>query len=257
MQLPLLSDYGAAMELKDRIREARESAGLSKSEVARQLKLSRTAISAWESGGVKDIKNEHLFEFATLTAHNPQWIATGKGPRTPGEALNYPKSPQHPDSEVEFIGVMDAWDSSTPLGPDEVELPLFREVEVAAGSGQTEVVENHGAKLRFAKSTLARAGVDAANAGCATLKGNSMERLIPDGSTIGVDTGSTFIKDGEIYAIDHDGMLRVKYLYRRPGGGLKVVSENSAEHPPEEYTAEQVARDMRIIGRVFWWSVLR
>lgn len=158
--------------------------------------------------------------------------------------------------EMEFVGHMDAWDSQTPLSSDEVELPLFREVELAAGSGQTQVIENHGCKLRFAKSTLSRANVLPEHAACAFIKGNSMEPVMPDGTTVGVNTADKVIADGKVYAIDHDGMLRVKYLYRRPGGGLKVVSANSVEHPTEEYTAEEVEQTIRIIGRVFWYSAL-
>lgn len=161
-------------------------------------------------------------------------------------------------NELEFFGHMDAWDSNTPLDEDEVELPLFREVELAAGAGQTQVVENHGAKLRFAKSTLSRAGVEQAHAACAFVRGNSMEPVMPDGTCVGVNTGDTAVRDGEIYAIDHDGMLRVKYLHRRPGGGIKIVSQNAAEHAIEEYSAQAVIdNNIRIIGRVFWWSVLR
>lgn len=161
------------------------------------------------------------------------------------------------NNELEFVGHLDAWDSSTPLDDDEVELPLFREVELAAGAGQTQVIENHGAKLRFAKSTLSRASVLPENAACAFVRGNSMEPVMPDGTCVGVNTADKAIRDGEIYAIDHDGMLRVKYLHRRPGGGVKIVSQNSYEHPVEELTAEEMAQQVRVIGRVFWWSVLR
>ncbi|WP_165856756.1 S24 family peptidase [Marinobacter sp. JSM 1782161] len=162
------------------------------------------------------------------------------------------------EDELEFFGRMDAWDSDTPLDEDEVELPLFREVELAAGAGQTQVIENHGAKLRFAKSTLARAGVLQENAACAFVRGNSMVPVMPDGTCIGVNTADTAVRDGEIYAIDHDGMLRVKFLHRRPGGGIKIVSQNAMEHPAEEYSADDVQdNNIRIIGRVFWWSVLR
>ncbi|MGP4843345.1 S24 family peptidase [Marinobacter sp. 1Y8] len=160
--------------------------------------------------------------------------------------------------ELEFFGHMDAWDSNTPLDEDEIELPLFREVELAAGGGQTQVIENYGAKLRFAKSTLSRAGVMPENAACAFVRGNSMEPVMPDGTCVGVNTGDKTIRDGEIYAIDHDGMLRVKFLHRRPGGGIKIVSQNGMEHPTEEYSVSDIAAaSIRVIGRVFWWSVLR
>ncbi|WP_417315653.1 S24 family peptidase [Cycloclasticus pugetii] len=168
---------------------------------------------------------------------------------------NSRKGSEH--DELEFFGHMDAWDSTTPLDEDEVELPLFREVELAAGGGATQVIENRGAKLRFAKSTLSRAGVPAEAAACAFVRGNSMEPVMPDGTCVGVNTADKAIKDGEIYAIDHGGMLRVKYLHRRPGGGIKIVSQNASEHPVEEVTVEEMAQGVRVIGRVFWWSVLR
>ncbi|MBL3825127.1 MULTISPECIES: LexA family transcriptional regulator [unclassified Marinobacter] len=158
--------------------------------------------------------------------------------------------------EIRFEGSFDLWDSDTPLGDDEVALPLFREVELAAGSGQTQVIENHGPKLRFAKSTLRRTGVQEEHAACAYVRGNSMDPVLPDGTTVGVNTAEKEIRDGKIYAIDHDGMLRIKFLYRRPGGGVKIVSQNAAEHPVEEYSAQDFAEHINIIGRVFWWSVL-
>ena len=82
-----------------------------------------------------------------------------------------------------------------------------------------------------------------------------MADILPDGATIGVDIGSTTIKDGKIYALDHDGMLRVKLVYRLPGGGIRLSSYNKDEYPDEIYTAEQ-ATLIRIIGRMFWFSAL-
>lgn len=151
---------------------------------------------------------------------------------------------------------MSEWDDSTPMDSDDVEIPLFKEVEMAAGNGMSHAIEINGRKLRFSKATLRAAGVDAANAACATITGTSMEPLILDGATIGIDRGRTQIKDGKIYAIDHDGMLRVKYLYRMPGGGLRLRSENADEYPDEVFTAED-SNQIRILGWVFWWSVLQ
>jgi phage repressor protein C with HTH and peptisase S24 domain/DNA-binding Xre family transcriptional regulator len=153
------------------------------------------------------------------------------------------------------MGQLDPWDSQTPLGDDEVELPLFREVELAAGSGRTQVQENHGAKLRFAKSTLRRKGIPPEHAACCFVSGDSMEPILPDGSTVAVDTSETHVTDGKMYAIDHGGLLRVKYLYRLPGGGLRIRSANQAEFPDEEITGPDL-QDIRVIGRVFWYAVL-
>jgi phage repressor protein C with HTH and peptisase S24 domain len=160
------------------------------------------------------------------------------------------------EANAELIGAMSAWDSNTPLGDDEVAIPLYKEVELAAGSGASEVIEVPGRLLRLAKSTLREAGVQAVHAVCATIKGRSMERLIMDGATIGIDTGSKAIEDGEIYAFDQGGMLRVKYLYRLPAGAVRVRSENDEEFPDETLTAEEFAQ-VRMLGWVFWWSTVR
>lgn len=182
------------------------------------------------------------------------WILRELG--LPAMQVGMPANPRPVEPNAELIGVMSAWDSDTPLRDDEVAIPLFKEVEMAAGCGATEVIEAPGRLLRFAKSTLREAGVLERNAACATVRGRSMERLIMDGATIGIDRGSVDIEDGEIYAFDHDGMLRVKYLYRMPGGGLRIRSENDEEYPDEVLTAEQAA-ELRILGWVFWWSTVR
>lgn len=160
-----------------------------------------------------------------------------------------------PQSNAELLGGIDPWHSKTALPDDEVEIPFFTEVELAAGNGMTDTQEHHGFKLRFAKSTLKRQGVEASNAACVKVSGNSMEPVLPDGSTIGIDTAKTTIIDGKMFAIDHDGMLRVKTLYKMPGDGMRLKSFNNDEYPDEIYNQEQ-SQNIRIIGKVFWYSVL-
>lgn len=155
-----------------------------------------------------------------------------------------------------FLYPIEVWDDETPLSPDEVELPFFREVEISAGKGSEVMLETGGRKLRFGKRTLTRKGVPPESAACAPVTGNSMEPVLPDGSTVGVDTSSTQVQDGKMFAIDHAGQLRVKLLYRLPGGGLRLRSYNSEEHPDERYEAEYVQEHIRVIGKVFWYSVL-
>ncbi|MNJ20868.1 HTH-type transcriptional regulator PrtR [compost metagenome] len=151
---------------------------------------------------------------------------------------------------------IEIWDDETPIGEDEVELPFFKEVELSAGKGSEVMLETNGRKLRFGKRSLQRKNIDPQSAACVPVSGNSMEPVLPDGSTVGVDLSATTIQDGKMYAIDHDGQLRVKLLYRLPGAGLRLRSYNADEHPDERYDGEYVAEHIRIIGRVFWYSVL-
>ena len=48
-------------KLTDRIRTAREEAGLSQTDVARALRISPSAANQWEQGFSKNIKLEHFF----------------------------------------------------------------------------------------------------------------------------------------------------------------------------------------------------
>ncbi len=48
----------------------------------------------------------------------------------------------------------------------------------------------------------------------------------------------------------------MKLLYRLPGGGLRIRSFNSDEHPDERYEPQEAAEHINVIGRVFWYSVL-
>lgn len=212
-----------------------------KPELARVCGITYQSVRGWFTGDTKTIEASHLGKIAKHWRCRLEWLVDGSGAMEPGPSYS-------------LQGMAD-WDDSTPLDSDDIEIPLFKEVELAAGDGHAHQIEINGRKLRFSKATLKAAGVDIANAACATVSGNSMERLISDGATIGIDRGRTMIRDGEIYAIDHDGMLRVKYLYRVPGG-LRLRSENSEEHPDEIYTGEASAR-IRVLGWVFWWSTLR
>lgn len=160
------------------------------------------------------------------------------------------------DPEAVMDGPMEVWDDDTPLPDDEVLVPFLKEVELAAGSGRMSVEVNTKRRLRFGKYSLKNKGVDPANARCVTITGNSMEPVLKNGATVGVDVGNTRIVDGDLYAINHGGQLRVKQAYRLPGGGIRLRSFNRDEHPDEEYSLDDMARhEIIVIGRVFWGAM--
>ena len=231
------------MERYERIDKAIRESGKQKGEIAALCKVRNSAVSQWISGESKSLKPENLFALAKATGFSAIWLAIGEGP-------------ERIVPDIELDGEMSSWGNETPLDADEVFVPLFKEVQLAAGTGSTQIQEITDRKIRFALSTLRECGVQPENAVAAQVTGNSMERLILQGSTVGIDTGSTAIIDGDIYAIDHDGMLRVKYVYRLPGGGLRLRSENQEEYP-DEIISPEMLDSVRIIGWVFWWSTVR
>lgn len=199
-----------------------------------------------------------LLKFANVLKFWPEEVSPRLIASTGAEHFQ-PKGPipkDLPHNVLFSMHPIEAWDDETPLGPDEVELPFFKEVELSAGKGSEVMLETNGRKLRFGKRTLKRKNIDPDAAGCVPVSGNSMEPVLPDGSTVGVDTANTAIQDGKMYAIDHDGQLRVKLLYRLPGSGLRLRSYNTEEHPDERYEGDYVQEHIRVIGKVFWYSVM-
>lgn len=232
--------------LGQRIARKREQAGLNQSELARRLSVSPQAVQKWESE-VSTPRGKRLDDIAAALNTSVAYLVTG-------ELL---ARTDRTESNASILGPIDVWDDDTPLDDDEVEVPFLKEVELSAGSGRTVVEQSHKQRLRFGKLTLRRQGVQPGDAVCVTVSGNSMEPVLPDKSTVGVDQGSTAVVDGKMYAIDHDGQLRVKTLYRLPGGGIRMRSFNRDEHPDEEYTAqEMIDQNIIIKGKVFWSSVL-
>ncbi|KTC25459.1 hypothetical protein AO392_14640 [Pseudomonas putida] len=224
---------------------------ISQAALARACGIKPPSVNDWISGKTKTIEGQNLLRAAEFLKVTPMWLATGKGAmRKAGPAVA-------PVSNATMLGPISVWDDDTPLDDDEVYVPFLKEVELSAGSGRTVIEKSSSRKLRFGKQTLRNQGVQFDQAVCVTVHGNSMEPVLPDGSTVGVDRSSTAVKDGKMYAIDHGGELRVKTLYRMPGGGLRFRSFNQDEHPDEEYTAQQLAESgISVLGKVFWYSVL-
>ncbi len=235
--------------------------GVTPKVMADALAISPQALNNWLSRGVPG-KNVH--QVCVTLSVRPEWLIDGQGEMdllyTSPQLFSAKRRDQSIPGIREnaaLIGPIDAWDDDTPLDEDEVYVPFLKEVELSAGSGRTVVEQSHKHKLRFGRLTLRRQGVQPEDAVCVTVSGNSMEPVLPDKSTVGVDQGCTTITDGKMYAIDHDGQLRVKTLYRLPGGGIRMRSFNRDEHPDEEYTAQDmVEQNIHIKGKVFWSSVL-
>lgn len=218
--------------------------------LAKALKVTPKAVSKWLNAEAmpRPGKMEELADFLKIDLF---WLQYGK--QQSAQLHTAPKQTTKPNAEV--LGEIEAWDGKTPLSDDEVEVPFFADIRLSAGSGEVAEREHTGLKLRFAKSTLRRYNVPPECAVCVKATGNSMEPVLPDGSTVGIDTSAVNVTDGKMYAINHSGELRVKILYKTPGGGLRVRSYNAEEHPEERYSPEQ-ATEIVILGRVFWYSVM-
>lgn len=203
----------------DRLIEAANN--VTQEDLARALDESPQTITNWKKRGVS---KSGAIKASAIYGVSVNWILTGENP--PG-SINASKVVE--------------WDSDTEVDIDEVEVPFYKEFLVSCGSGtMPQIIGSELRKLRLSKSTLRNYGVCASNAYALTAFGDSMRNVINDGATVFVDLGRTEITDGKIYAINHGGLFKFKYLYKMPKGGVRIVSENKDEYPEEVLTAQDI-----------------
>ena len=227
--------------LAERLLFAMDKMGKNQVELAALAGTSQVTISNILNGVTKSPRNG--LQIAKALKISPEWLLNGTGDMV---------QPQI-ESNVAETGSYDLCYRNTPLNDDEVEVPLFQEIRLAAGNGfADDIMDYNNFKLRFSRATLRRQGVQYENAVCVVADGNSMEPVIPNGATVGIDTGNKTIRDGSIYAINHGGLLRIKLLYNMPNNQIKIRSYNTDEYDDEIANLDEVS----VIGKVFWYSVL-
>ena len=210
-----------------------EASGKTQEETAKEIDEFPQTITNWKKRGVS---KAGALKAAAKYGVSANWILKGEG-----------------EKQNSSVAKVVEWDSSTPVEDDEVEIPYYKDTLISCGSGSiTEILGNETRKLRLSKSTLRQYGVENTNAYALTAFGDSMAPIINNGATVYVDVGRTSIVDGKIYAINHGGLFKFKYLYRMPKGGVRIVSANKDEYPEEVLTAEDIAeQDFEVIAYAF------
>ncbi|UVL57532.1 MULTISPECIES: XRE family transcriptional regulator [unclassified Pseudomonas] len=224
--------------------------GLSPTELHRRTGVPQSTLSRILSEKIVDPSDKHVSKIAEYFGVSTDQL---RGRVELGESREAVPGRSH--AELNDISL---WDDDTPVEDDEVSIPFLREVELAAGSGRFVIEESEKASLRFGKRSLRHNGVQFDQAKCVTVRGNSMLPVLRDGATVGVNAGKSGIGDivdGDLYAINHNGQLRVKQLYRLPTG-IRLRSFNRDEHPDEDYSFQQMQEEqISILGHVFWWGM--
>ncbi|OCR24569.1 transcriptional regulator [Pseudomonas syringae] len=223
----------------DRLRALLRECHLSATDFAANRKVTPQHVNNWFKRGIPMARLEEVAELLTV---NARWLRTGDGPKHPSEPAN-----EHNGGDTPLT-----LHPGRSLPRGDIELPILKEQE-----SETVIAQAPGKTIRLPLHVLQSMNIHPENAICIAMIGNSMAEKIQDGSLIGVDRAQTRVIDGEMYALEHSGMLRVKYLYRLPGGGLRLRSHNHREYPDELFTAEQIEQQqIRILGWIFWWSTL-
>ncbi|WLQ15391.1 S24 family peptidase [Hahella aquimaris] len=229
------------MDTSNRIKQRMQTLGLKAVQISKLMGVSKGTVSQWVNA-VSKPSGGNLVALSQVLKCDPDWLLSGK-------------ERDKPELNSGWSGSVEVWNEGDPLKEDEVELPFYTEVKLSNGNGSVVNLDNHGAKFRFSAPLLEMQGVEPENAACIVVSGSSMDPVLPDGSTTVADRGDTSIKDGKLYGIDHSGMIIVRQVFRVPGGGLRLKCYNGADYPDEIVVGESL-KNVRILGRIVWYSVI-
>lgn len=143
------------------------------------------------------------------------------------------------------------WEHPEELPAGEFALVRRLDVKLSAGNGHEDIDVTISEDLlpqAFRADWIRKMGLKPNRLASVTADGDSMEPSIHDGDALVINLDETAVIDGKVYWIWYDGGARVKRLYRLPGGGLRIKSDNAA-YSPIDLTSDQ-AQHVRVIGRV-------
>lgn len=236
--------------LKQRVRWALEKAGITQAELARRVGIERASVSGWFTGDTKSIDGVNLVKAASALQVDPEWLSSGEGQpevREPGGSYG--------------LAPILAWEHDGDLPPgDYIKIPRFA-VGLSAGQGdeqlnmgfQFHIEFNRAETLAFRADWIRKMRLNPSKLVSMRVVGDSMEERLHDGDAVVIDTNQIEVIDGKVYALWYDGGERVKRLYRLPGGGLLVRSDNETKYPDLKLSVDE-ASNVRIIGRVVHMS---
>lgn len=223
-----------------RVRARRLELGLTQVQLARKAGMKQGTISDLERG-----RNDSTMELIGLSGAlncRPEWLRTGKGDKTYG--LQDAKKEQPIGTPIV------AWEKPEDLPDGEYVIIPRYDLHVAAGNGHVVYDElEHDQGQAYRTSSIRSLGTCAANLMTVYARGESMEPSIYDGDALLVDRGQLSVKDRQVYVIRYGHEIRVKRLFLRPDGGLRIVSDNASAFPEEIVKAEEM-QHIEIIGRV-------
>lgn len=174
----------------------------------------------------------------------PGWIGANEGFMQVSAT-----APHQPDASQIGTPII-TWDKPEDLPEGEfVIVPRF-DIHVACGNGHVvydEMPMEQGAAFR--SDWVKREGLYLRNLATVRAAGDSMEPSIYAGDALLVDRAQTHVQDGRVYLLRFGDEVRVKRLFKRADGGLRIVSDHGGKYPEEVVTAAEMEH-IEIIGRV-------
>lgn len=211
--------------IAERLKAAREAAGLTQPQLATKARVSQGTIGNIESGLRK--RPRDLLSIASALNVSPVWLESGKGPMH-GPLPDAPAETESPFVEIRRAGV-----------------------KFSNGHGAVAYYEDDKPPLSFRKDFLRRLGIPPGKAVVVDATGISNEPKIPDGAVVLVNTAAADRLNGEFFAFRADGELLIKRLEPLDGIGVLATAENPNFKPKTRIYREGVD-DWEVIGQAVW-----
>jgi phage repressor protein C with HTH and peptisase S24 domain len=204
--------------------------------LAKATGVSTSAFRKWLRG-VAEPSRDRLVALADAAGVNVSWLAQGEGPE--------------PDL-VELVAHARARlsEQSGYLSPAQFLVLPKRPEAAAAGDGhQLANVSAEFIAFRhdWVRTTFSREPADML---LEIAVGESMEPHIRNGDLLLVDMTDRTFRNFGIYVIEARGERLVKRVQRKFDGSLILISDNSVYQP--EAIAAELAKEVRVVGRVVW-----
>ena len=230
-----------------RFRAARQQAQISQRQMGRDIGLSGSAISQWETGATlpENIGAAALEQAAALIGKSVRYLLTGR------EGSKHKVA----DQNTAYLRPLNIWSDATELPPDQYVMLPKLEYHLSAGNGgpDPDAVEAAENGVAFRADFAVDEGWTPKTHFSMRAKGDSMEPTIQDGAPVVIATNEKVIKSGRIYALLIDREPLLKRLDKLPGGLVRVRSDNTSN---PAYSSFEVAEgSINIIGRAVWTPV--
>jgi hypothetical protein len=244
-------------ELGKAIEAAMRLKGVSPTEVAHHFGVRSPSVHGWlKTGRIGKDKLKELFDYFSEVVGPDHWglkqqthvsLIDATLPPTIGMKItSIPAiATPPPGSRV------DVWETlaDLPHGGAYVQVPHY-DVEVSAGDGCQWVDHANNDPLVFRARWFQARGAKPEDCRAIYVRGDSMAPTLNDGDTVLIDVSRTQVRDDSIYALVYGGDLYIKRLFRIPGGGLELRSDNP-RHLNREVTGGAMA-DVHVLGEMIW-----
>ncbi len=242
------SDLGAA------IRAAIAAKGVTQTTVAEHFGVRQSSITDWLKRGTiskdklpelwayfSDVVGPEHWGLSNGTTFQRQWQSPSRDVSGMADLISPPASPE---SETRTGDLASLPQFST---DDYVSVP-YAQAKLSAGAHGFNIEYQQGTRepLYFLRSWFNSRGLNPRKVFAADLSGPSMQKSMPDGDTVLVNTDAQEPREDKVFAALYDGEMVIKRL-RREDGAWWLISDNDDQ---VRFAPKKCDASCRLVGQV-------